>query len=64
MILFCAQIVQFLLNEGAQVNMADVRGARPLHRASSIGHLPIVTVLLSCNNIEVNPRDSEGNTPL
>ncbi|XP_054273689.1 26S proteasome non-ATPase regulatory subunit 10-like [Macrosteles quadrilineatus] len=57
-------IVKLLLDEGAEVNIEDVRGARPLHRASSIGHLQVVTLLLGRNNIEIDARDREGNTPL
>lgn len=58
------EIAQLLIENGANVNISDARGARPLHRAASIGIVPIVLMLVECQDIDVNPRDKEGNTPL
>lgn len=53
-----------LLDKGADVNIADIRGSTPLHRASSKGNLPIVKLLLDRNDIKVNFKDAYGCTPL
>ncbi|XGW14376.1 hypothetical protein V3C99_000578 [Haemonchus contortus] len=58
------EIVHLLLEAGAELNAADKYGATPLHRAASQGHDKIVHMLLARPKIHVDPRDSEGNTPL
>lgn len=61
------QIVQFLLIKGADINIPDKRGARPLHRAASKGNIPVCKVLLEHKekcHLLINPQDIYGNTPL
>lgn len=54
-----------LIENGADINIADKRGATPLHRAASKGNLSIVKLLLEHGDkLKVNVRDAYGNTPL
>ena len=46
------------------MNAANTHGTTPLHSASKDGHTACVSLLLSQNSIEVNPRDEHNNTPL
>lgn len=53
------------MENDADINITDIRGATPLHRAASKGNLGIVKLLLEYNDkLSVNLRDSYGNTPL
>lgn len=53
-----------LLDKGADVNIADIRGSTPLHRAASKGVLPIVKLLIERNDVKINFKDAYGSTPL
>ncbi|VDK65945.1 unnamed protein product [Onchocerca ochengi] len=57
------EIVRFLLENGAEVNLKDKGGLIPLHNASSFGHLEIASLLIECG-AEVNHPDKWGYTPL
>lgn len=59
------QIVKFLIGADSNVNIADVLGATPLHRAAAQGRTDIVEILLSApQQIKVDICDSTGCTPL
>lgn len=54
-----------LIEHGANLNIADKRGATPLHRAASKGNLEIVRLFLeSLDHININAKDICGSTPL
>lgn len=53
-----------LLDKGADVNIADIRGSTPLHRAASKGLFPIAKLLIDRNEIKINYKDAYGCTPL
>lgn len=59
------QIVGYLLDNGADVNIVDDRMDSALHRAASIGRLEILEMLLKTRvKPNVNVQNKEGNTPL
>lgn len=53
-----------LIEKGADVNIADIRGSTPLHRAASKGVMPVVKLLVEQHDIKINYRDAYGCTPL
>jgi len=57
------QIVRYLVSKSADVNIADNRGATPLHRCASKGNTAVLKILLDCD-VHVDAKDSYGNTPL
>jgi 26S proteasome non-ATPase regulatory subunit 10 len=53
------------LEKNADVNIADKRGARPIHRAASKGIIATLRLLLTNGHgIDVNARDIYGYTAL
>ena len=57
------EVVDYLLQNGANVNAQDKGGLIPLHNASSYGHLEIAALLIK-HNTNVNATDKWGFTPL
>ncbi|UYV66639.1 TNKS2, partial [Cordylochernes scorpioides] len=57
------EVVEFLLEHGADVNVQDKGGLIPLHNASSYGHVDIAALLIK-HHTEVNATDRWGYTPL
>ncbi|XP_055036758.1 poly [ADP-ribose] polymerase tankyrase-1 isoform X3 [Misgurnus anguillicaudatus] len=56
-------VVEHLLNTGANVHARDDGGLIPLHNACSFGHAEVVSLLL-CQGADPNARDNWNYTPL
>lgn len=56
-------VVEHLLETGANVHARDDGGLIPLHNACSFGHAEVVSLLL-CQGADPNARDSWNYTPL
>ncbi|KAG5449039.1 Poly [ADP-ribose] polymerase tankyrase-1 [Clonorchis sinensis] len=57
------EVVEFLLESGADVNSKDKGGLIPLHNASSYGHVDVAALLIR-HGTSVNAVDKWGYTPL
>jgi len=57
------EIASMLINNGAKLNVKDIKGETPLHFAAYKGYKEIVKLLLA-GNAEVNARDNLKDTPL
>uniref|UniRef100_A0A4W5LZE1 Transient receptor potential cation channel, subfamily A, member 1a n=1 Tax=Hucho hucho TaxID=62062 RepID=A0A4W5LZE1_9TELE len=53
-----------LLDLGADSNILNLRLMSPLHLAVSLGHNPLVELLLSHSNTDANLKGDQGNTPV
>ncbi|VEL20491.1 unnamed protein product [Protopolystoma xenopodis] len=58
-----SQVVEYLLENGADVNAQDKGGLIPLHNASSYGHIDVAALLIRHGTC-VNVVDKWGYTPL
>ena len=58
-----ADVVKFLLDQGADPNVVENSGDTPLHYAASWGFVDCARLLLS-RGAEVNMRNRDGQTPL
>ena len=56
-------VVEFLLEKGADVERKSKDGSRPLHLAAQEGCTNVVTMLLA-RKAKINARDDQGRTPL
>ena len=57
------RMVEFLIQHGADINVADKQGWTPLHFAARDHKLDLVKILVD-NGAAVDPVDVFGNTPL
>lgn len=57
------ETIQILLDNGADVTMADIRGTTPLHLAAEIGMTNLVSCLIAAG-ADVNAQDITNETPL
>ncbi|XP_076282442.1 rabankyrin-5 [Lasioglossum baleicum] len=57
------QVVQTLIEHGADVNARDADGKTPVHVAIQNQHSQIISLLLCHPNIDLNKRDKKGLTP-
>lgn len=64
-LIWILQVLEFLIQNGADVNIVDSRRATPLHRAASKGDASVVYLLVSLGkDLNINATDTYGNTPL
>ena len=56
-------VVQLLINSGADVNVLDSNKETPLHKACFRGHKNIVETLI-LNNATIDAKAEDGSTPL
>lgn len=56
------EMVKWLLEKGAQINMRDKDGRIPLHWAAGMGHKDVVELLLA-NKADLTVKDKDGRTP-
>ncbi|MDH4270644.1 MAG: ankyrin repeat domain-containing protein, partial [Candidatus Aminicenantes bacterium] len=59
-----ADIVKYLLEQGAGINLKDKDKATPLHNAATLGNLEIVDLLLKKGATSLNEGNFRGQTPL
>ncbi|XP_054012865.1 rabankyrin-5 isoform X2 [Hylaeus anthracinus] len=57
------QVVQTLIEHGADVNARDAEGKTPVHVAIQNQHSQIISLLLCHPSIDLNKRDKKGLTP-
>ena len=57
-------VVQWLLNNCAELNSENSRGRTPLSLAAMNGHEAVVKLLLGRDDVEADSRDRWGQTPL
>ncbi|KFM79602.1 Ankyrin repeat and FYVE domain-containing protein 1, partial [Stegodyphus mimosarum] len=57
------QVVQTLIEHGADVNLQDAEMKTPLHTAIANQNSVIISLLLSCPAIDLSLRDRKGYTP-
>ena len=57
------QMVRFLINNGAEVNLANSRGWTPIMTAARVGNRDIMELLIE-NGADIRVRDNDGQTPL
>ena len=58
-----ADVVRFLLSEGAQVDHPDIEGSRPIHLACASGNLSCVRLLVAAG-ARIDCIDSKGRLPI
>ncbi|MBU2651492.1 MAG: ankyrin repeat domain-containing protein [Bacteroidetes bacterium] len=57
------EIIEFLIQKGADVNSENIAQETPLHFAAAFGHPDAIIVLLK-NGANINAKNYEGSTPL
>ena len=60
----CTEIIDQLIQNGANANVADSDGNTPLHNACSQGNLASVKCLLNNTKCDLNYKNKAGLTPL
>lgn len=58
------EIVNYLINKGADINLCNIKKQTPLHLACGKNRIENVNILLTNPQIKYNPTDYQGFTPL
>ena len=56
--------IQYLLDHGAKAEIANEDDVTCLHLAAATRNLELCDILLQCTTVDINAKDSEGDTPL
>ncbi len=56
-------IIRQCIKDGADVNVTNEHRWTPLHLACHYGNNEAIKILLNCDGIKINAKDSNGNTP-
>jgi len=57
------QVIDYLVQKGADINQGNVKGRTPFHMAVLVGKTPVVKYFIQ-NGAAINQADGEGNTAL
>lgn len=57
------EVVQFLIDNGVEVNIKSGDGATPLHSAAFLGRVDVAKLLLE-NGADIKARNNDGATPI
>lgn len=63
-IFHCPNIVNILINAGADPYTRQESGLTPLHFAAVVGYCDVINILLTRGLVNINARDHSGMTPL
>ena len=58
------QVIQSLLNAGANINQMDIFGLTPLHHAAMRGNVKVAQFLIEQRSIDLEAQDKQKSTPL
>ena len=58
------EIINYLINKGADINLCNLKKQTPLHLACGKNRIENVNILLTNPQIKYNPTDYQGFTPL
>ena len=58
------EIINYLINKGADINLCNIKKQTPLHLACGKNRIENVNILLTNPQIKYNPTDYQGFTPL
>lgn len=56
-------MVEFLINNGAEINVADNEGWTPLHATASCGYIDIASYLIE-HGADLSSCNSDGDLPI
>ncbi|XP_067660925.1 ankyrin repeat domain-containing protein 50-like [Haliotis asinina] len=58
------EVVELLVNHGANLLLSDIRGNNILQLACTAGHIDVVKYIISLNSVNINSRGWKGRTPV